>query len=80
MKYITSGVCATEIEFEIKDGTVHNVVFTGGCDGNLSGIAKLVEGMPVMDVIERLDGTVCQKHESSCPAQLARALKRALQQ
>lgn len=78
MKYVPSGVCPTLIEFEIIDEKLHNVVFTNGCDGNLSGIARLVEGMPVQEVITRLEGTPCKKHESSCPDQLAQALKEAL--
>lgn len=78
MRYETKGVCATHINFEIVDGNVHNVVFEGGCDGNLHGIARLVEGMPAEKVIELLEGTPCKKHESSCPEQLAQALKQAL--
>ena len=79
MEYKTSGVCAGLIRFEIgeRDGkkTVESVQFTGGCNGNLQGISKLVEGMYVEDVISRLDGIRCGYKATSCPDQLARALK-----
>ena len=81
MFYKTKGTCAVGIDFEIedKDGvkTVKNVVFSGGCNGNTKGIAKLVEGMPVDEVIKRLEGTTCGFKPTSCPDQLAKALKQA---
>ena len=56
MKYTTQGVCSRFIDFDLEDGIVKNVVFTGGCNGNLKGIAALVEGQPAEDVIKRLTG------------------------
>ena len=73
----TQGVCAREIAFEIEDGKVKNVNYIGGCNGNLKGIASLVEGMDVDEVIARLEGTTCGGKPTSCPDQLATALKQA---
>lgn len=78
MKYKTKGVCSTEINFEIEGDTVTSLNFTGGCNGNLSGISKLVTGMKVDDVIKALDGTKCGFRSTSCPDQLAKALKEYL--
>lgn len=75
--YNTKGTCSREIIFEIEDGKVKNVEYIGGCNGNLKGIASLVEGMDVDDVIERLEGTTCGGKPTSCPDQLATALKQA---
>lgn len=79
MTYRTSGVCSSQIEFDIeeKDGhkCVSNVKFTGGCNGNLKGISSLVDGMRVADVVLRLEGTKCGYKNTSCPDQLAKALK-----
>ena len=72
--YRTQGVCSRQIEFEIEDGKVKNVCFVSGCNGNLQGIGKLVEGMDVEEVIERLKGINCNGKGTSCPDQLARAL------
>lgn len=69
------GVCSQKITLEVEDGKVKNVKFTGGCHGNLQGIAKLVEGMAVEDVIDRLSGIRCGFKPTSCPDQLAQALK-----
>ncbi len=76
--YKTKGVCSSKIDFEVEDGVIKNVNFTGGCNGNLKGIGKLVEGMKVEDVIERLEGLTCGFKNTSCPAQLANALKEIL--
>ena len=77
MVYKTSGVCSTEISYEIdENGCVHNVSFLGGCNGNLKGIGSLVEGMKVEDVIARLEGIQCGSKGTSCPDQLAKALKK----
>ena len=78
MKYTTQGVCSRFIDFDLEDGIVKNVVFTGGCNGNLKGIAALVEGQPAEDVIKRLTGTMCGFKPTSCPDQLAKALEAAL--
>ncbi len=75
MKYKTSGTCSREINFEVENGKIHNVSFLGGCNGNLQGISKLVEGMSVQEAIARLDGISCGGRPTSYPDQLARALK-----
>ena len=75
--YKTSGVCSREIAFEIEEGKVKNVQFFGGCNGNLKGIAALVEGMDIDDVIARIEGVKCGMKSTSCPDQLAKALKEA---
>jgi len=75
--YKTSGTCSREILFEIEDGKVHNVQFIGGCNGNLKGIGSLVEGMAIDDVIARIEGITCGMKSTSCPDQLACALKQA---
>lgn len=76
--YETNGVCSSNIVFEVKDDILHSVQFTNGCDGNLEGISRLVEGMNVMDVIKKLKGIECQGI-TSCPDQLAKALEEYLQ-
>lgn len=75
MIYKTSGVCSKEINIEVEDGIVKTVTFIGGCSGNASGISRLVAGMPIDEVISRLQGVTCGFKESSCPDQLAKALK-----
>lgn len=75
--YKTSGTCSREISFEIIDGKVHDVHFVGGCNGNTKGVGLLVEGMDVDEVIKRLDGVTCGPRPTSCPDQLAQALKEA---
>ncbi|WP_273327424.1 TIGR03905 family TSCPD domain-containing protein [Vallitalea guaymasensis] len=74
-EYQTSGTCSTKITFDVKDNKVTNVKFTRGCAGNLLGISTLIEGMEVDEVIERLDGLPCGSKSTSCPDQLAQALK-----
>lgn len=75
MTYKTSGVCAQKIDFDIVDGKVTNVKFWGGCNGNSQGVAVLVEGMDVNEAISRLEGLTCGFRGTSCPDQLAKALK-----
>ncbi len=77
MQYRPRGVCSRLIEFDIEDGKVKNVSFEGGCNGNLQGIARLVEGMDVNEVISRIEGIRCGFKSTSCPDQLAQALKAA---
>ena len=77
-EYKTSGTCSQRILFDVVDGKVKNVQFIGGCNGNLKGIAALVEGMNVQDVIARVEGIQCGMKSTSCPDQLAQALKQAL--
>ena len=78
MVYKTRGTCSQLIEFDIRDGKVHDVRFMGGCNGNLKGIGSLVEGMEVHEVIRRLEGTTCGMKNTSCPEQLATALRTAI--
>jgi len=73
----TKGTCSQRIYFRIKNGKVYDVEFLGGCNGNLQGIGKLVEGMNVDEVINRLEGIHCGMKPTSCPDQLANALKKA---
>ena len=77
-EYKTKGTCSQRILFDIEDGKVRNVQFIGGCNGNLKGIGALVEGMPVEDVIARVEGISCGMKSTSCPDQLAKALKEAV--
>lgn len=80
MKYKTSGTCSSAIDIEIKDGIIDSVSFTGGCNGNLQGISRLVEGMKPEDAIKKLNGIRCGYKSTSCPDQLARALESMQQQ
>lgn len=76
--YRTKGTCSRTISFELNDGVVSNVKFEGGCNGNLKGIASLVDGMKAQDVIERCNGIKCGFKSTSCPDQLAKALREAM--
>ena len=76
--YKTKDVCSTQIDFRLEGDRVHDVRFTGGCNGNLNGISKLIEGMKAEDVISKLEGTRCGFKDTSCPDQLSKALKAAL--
>ena len=75
--YETKGTCSRQINFEIEDNKIVNVEFIGGCNGNLKGISALVKGMDIDEVIARLEGTCCGMKATSCPDQLATALKEA---
>lgn len=75
MYYKTQGVCSREINFEVKDNKVTNVNFVGGCSGNTQGVARLIEGMDIDEAIKRLEGIHCGPRPTSCPDQLAKALK-----
>lgn len=77
-KYRTSGTCSRTITFDLENGKVSNVRFDGGCNGNLKGISAIVEGMDASHVIERFSGIRCGFKNTSCPDQLAKALKEAL--
>lgn len=77
-EYETKGTCSRTIFFDIEDGKVHNVQFVGGCNGNLKGIGALVEGMNAEDVAAKIEGIRCGMKSTSCPDQLATALKQAL--
>ena len=75
MVYKPQGTCSREITFDVENNKLKNVKFQGGCNGNLKGIGSLVEGMDIDDVIQKLEGTVCGVRATSCPDQLAQALK-----
>lgn len=76
--YKTKGVCSVSIHVELENNVVKQVRFTGGCNGNLQGISKLVVGMPAKEVIEKLKSIRCGAKNTSCPDQLATALEEAL--
>ena len=77
MQYRPKGVCSQSIDFDIEDNKVKNVSFVGGCSGNLQGISRLIEGMDVNAAISRIEGIRCGFKSTSCPDQLAKALKEA---
>lgn len=76
MVYKTKGTCSQAIKVETENGIIKSVEFVGGCAGNTAGISKLVAGMKVDDVISKLEGTTCGMRPTSCPDQLAKALKK----
>lgn len=76
--YIPKGVCSRKITFEINDGIVSNVRFAGGCAGNTQGVAALAEGMKAEDVVAKLSGIRCGFKGTSCPDQMAQAVKEAI--
>ena len=75
IKYQPHGVCSRQIIIDVEDGVVNSVKFVGGCSGNTQGVAALAKGMKVNDVIDRLEGIRCNSKPTSCPDQLAKALK-----
>lgn len=77
--YKPEGVCSMQINFSVDGDILRDVQFIGGCAGNTQGISKLVEGMKVSDVIERLKDTDCRGRGTSCPDQLAKALQQAVE-
>ena len=79
-EYKTRGVCASKILFDLDGDTVSNIRFIGGCSGNTQGIAALVEGMPLDEVVKRLEGIKCGSRPTSCPDQLAKALKKVAEE
>lgn len=78
MRYQTKGTCSSAIDIEVTDGVIESVKFTGGCNGNLQGIAALVKGKTPQEVIDSLKGIRCGMKSTSCPDQLARALESML--
>ena len=80
MQYKTRGTCSQLINLELDGDVIKSVEFIGGCDGNLQGISKLVTGMKAEDAIKRLEGIQCGVKPTSCPDQLAKALRQALAQ
>ena len=79
MQYKTSGVCSSLIDIEVEDGIIQSVKFTGGCNGNLKAIPKLVEGLTVEEVEARIGGVTCGVKGTSCGDQLAKACRAALE-
>lgn len=79
IQYVPKGVCARMIEIELDGDIIQSVKFTGGCNGNGQGIAALAQGMRVQDYISRCNTIICGGKSTSCPAQLAKALKEALE-
>ena len=77
--YRTKGVCSRNISFDIVDGKVTDVRFDGGCSGNTKGVASLVEGMDAEEAIRRLEGITCGFKGTSCPDQLAKAIRQVLE-
>jgi len=78
--YTPTGVCSSKIDLELENGVIRSVVFTGGCNGNLQGISRLVTGMRAQEAIERLQGIQCGWKPTSCPDQLSKALTAALKE
>ena len=75
MRYKTSGVCSSAIDFDVVDNKVTNVKFIGGCSANTQGVAALIEGMDIDEAIKRIEGIRCGFRPTSCPDQLSKALK-----
>ncbi len=78
--YKPQGVCSMEIHLDLDGDVIKHVEFVGGCSGNTQGVSRLVEGMKATDAISRLEGIHCGPRPTSCPDQLARALKQAIAQ
>ena len=78
IQYKPQGVCSRAFEIQVEDGIIQSVQVVGGCDGNLKGISSLLKGMKVEDAIQRMEGIRCGPRATSCPDQLAQALKTAL--
>lgn len=78
VEFKTKGTCSSLIEIQTEQGIIEEVRFQGGCNGNLKGFCSLVKGMPVAEVIQRLEGIRCGARPTSCPDQLAQALKETL--
>lgn len=75
-EYAPRGVCSRKMVFDVEDGIVRSLIVEGGCNGNLKGISSLVEGLPIDEVIKRLEGIKCGMKPTSCPDQMAQALKK----
>ena len=76
--YIPRGVCSQAFHIVVEDGVIQSVQVTGGCNGNLKGLSSLMKGMKVEEAVSRLEGICCGPRPTSCPDQLAKALKQAL--
>lgn len=80
ISYKTQGTCSMMINVELDGDIIKQVEFIGGCPGNVTGLAKLVEGRPAEEIISRVEGITCGRKPTSCPDQLAKALRLALSQ
>jgi uncharacterized protein (TIGR03905 family) len=78
IQYTPKGVCSRAFEIEVEDGVIQSVQVVGGCNGNLQGISRLIEGMKVEDAVAKMEGIRCGMKATSCPDQIAQALKQAL--
>ena len=78
IQYTPKGVCSRHMEIDVEDGVIQAVRVTGGCSGNLQGVAALLKGMKVEEAVARMEGIRCGMKPTSCPDQLAQALKKAL--
>ena len=76
--YYPQGICAAKIDFDLVDGTVHNIAFLGGCNGNLKAVSKLCEGMEAEKLVGILKGNLCGRKDTSCADQLAVAVEQAI--
>ena len=76
--HVCQGTCSRQIDIELEEGVIRSVTFTGGCSGNTQGVAALVRGMKAADAVARLEGIDCRGKGTSCPDQLAKALRLAL--
>lgn len=78
-QYQPEGTCSYQIDIDVENGIINDVFFHGGCDGNLKGICSLIRGMKITDVLPKIDGIHCGMKSTSCPDQLARALRQILE-
>ena len=78
IQYAPKGTCSRAFQIEVEEGTIQSVQVIGGCDGNLKGLSSLLKGMKVEEAIQRMEGNRCGGKPTSCPDQLAQALKTAL--
>lgn len=76
--HMNRGTCSRAVSFDINDGIVTNIQFVGGCSGNTQGVAALAEGMKAEDIIAKCEGIDCNRRGTSCPDQLAKAVKEAI--
>lgn len=78
IQYKTKGTCSQQMNVKVQDGVIEDVQIIGGCNGNTQGLCRLVKGMQAQDAIDRMEGILCGSKPTSCPDQLAKALKIAL--
>ncbi len=78
IEYDPQGVCSRHFSIDVQNGIIQDITIDGGCHGNLQGIASLIRGQKVEDVIQKLENIQCRSKGTSCPDQIAKALKQAL--